>query len=194
MDYSRENSRGNRRNDEEDRRRDNRRPRERGREHEQQDLDQTPEKLRFIVIELVMPSVRELPMSSSIYATLVGLINVGKSDIAKAIVTETSEILQQNLNVGDWREVKLTLKFFAELTNANVIQPETLLKIYGNLLSVLDEPVIKKRRADTFIKIVLSTLPYIGKRLKDREPTKFEQMLNKIQSYFNARTQQSQFG
>ncbi|CAG8593221.1 11794_t:CDS:10 [Ambispora gerdemannii] len=140
-------------------------------------------------VQIRLLIIKELPMSSSIYATLVGLINVGKSDIAKAMVTEASETLQQNLDEGDWRGVKLIMKFLVELTNANVIQPETLLRIYGNLLSVLDEPVIKKRRADTFIKIVLSTLPYIGKRLKDREPINFEQMLNKIQSYFNARAQ-----
>ena len=54
------------------------------------------------------------------------------------------------------------LKFFGELTNANVISPRTMLDIYDDLLTTLDERNLKMSRADTVVYIVLASLPYVS--------------------------------
>ncbi|CAB4490831.1 unnamed protein product [Rhizophagus irregularis] len=59
----------------------------------------------------------------------------------------TSQTLQQYLNEGNWRGAKLSLKFFGELTNANVILPRT---IERTILDI-DGSVIRK-----------SIQPYVG--------------------------------
>ncbi|CAB5192400.1 unnamed protein product [Rhizophagus irregularis] len=74
-------------------------------------------KLETHVLKTIKNCFMELPMKSYIYGTLIGLC----------------------LNEGNWRGAKLSLKFFGELTNANVILPRTMLDFYDDLLTALDE-------------------------------------------------------
>ncbi|CAG8487792.1 2780_t:CDS:10, partial [Acaulospora morrowiae] len=129
----------------------------------------------------------ELSTKSSIYGTLAGLMNAKRSDIGAAIVKMTSQTLQQCLYEGNWRGAKLALKFFAELTNANVILPRTMLDIYDDLLITLDESNVKMCRADTIIYIILSTLPYVAMRLRERSPVVLDSVLSKIERYVETR-------
>ncbi|KAG9298758.1 hypothetical protein G9A89_012826 [Geosiphon pyriformis] len=208
MDLTRESPRLKRRNEGEDRRtgRENRRPRDKGRGREQNEVEESPathlagiivmlgdnarpddlnhnieelskilqadyEKFSPIILKTLKSCITELPMSAAIYGTLIGLINVSRPEIAGAI-----------------------LRFFAELTNANVIQPKSLLAIYDVLLKVLDESTLKMRRSDTIVKIVLFTLPFVGKRLHERVGDLFAQMLEKINRYFDIRSRQAHSG
>ncbi|CAG8553817.1 13899_t:CDS:2, partial [Acaulospora colombiana] len=113
----------------------------------------------------------ELPMKSSIYGTLVGLMNAKRSDIGAAVVKMTSQTLQQCLYEGNWRGAKLALKFFAELTNANVILPRTMLDLYDDLLTTLDGSNVKM----------------VAARLRERSPALLDTILSKTERYLEAR-------
>ncbi|KAF0552907.1 ARM repeat-containing protein [Gigaspora margarita] len=140
-----------------------------------------------LVLKTIKNCFMELPMKTFIYGTLVGLVNVKRPDIGSAVVKMTAQTLQQCLNEGNWRGAKFTLKFFAELTNANVILPRTMLDIYDDLLTTLDEPNVKLYRADTIVYIVLSTLPFVALQLRERSPEMLDSILSKIERYFESR-------
>lgn len=53
----------------------------------------------------------ELPMKSYIYGTLIGLVNVTRSDVGVKVVKMTSQTLQQCLNEGNWRGAKLSVRY-----------------------------------------------------------------------------------
>ncbi|CAB4419816.1 unnamed protein product [Rhizophagus irregularis] len=144
-------------------------------------------KLETHVLKTIKNCFMELPMKSYIYGTLIGLVNVTRSDVGVKVVKMTSQTLQQCLNEGNWRGAKLSLKFFGELTNANVISPRTMLDVYDDLLTALDEQNLKMSRADTIVYIVLASLPYVATRLRERCPDVLESMLAKIERYFYAR-------
>ncbi|CAJ0924910.1 5289_t:CDS:2 [Entrophospora sp. SA101] len=128
-------------------------------------------KYEINILKAIKNCFMELPTKTFVYGTLIGLLNVARSDIGAAIVKMTSQSLQQCLNEGNWRGAKLSLKFFAELTNSNVILPRTMLDIYDDLLTTLDEPNVKM----------------VATRLHDRSPDILEGILSKIERYFYAR-------
>ncbi|CAI2183505.1 7041_t:CDS:10 [Funneliformis geosporum] len=144
-------------------------------------------KLETHVLKTIKNCFMELPMKAYIYGTLVGLVNVTRPEVGVKVVKMTAQTLQQCLNEGNWRGAKLSLKFFGELTNANVILPRTMLDIYDELLTVLDEQKLKISRADTIVYIVLASLPYVATRLRERCPDALENMLAKTERYFYAR-------
>ncbi|CAG8808138.1 19799_t:CDS:10, partial [Gigaspora margarita] len=124
-----------------------------------------------LVLKTIKNCFMELPMKTFIYGTLVGLVNVKRPDIGSAVVKMTAQTLQQCLNEGNWRGAKFTLKFFAELTNANVILPRTMLDIYDDLLTTLDEPNVK----------------LVALQLRERSPEMLDSILSKIERYFESR-------
>ncbi|CAG8720387.1 3359_t:CDS:10, partial [Cetraspora pellucida] len=124
-----------------------------------------------LVLKTIKNCLMELPMKTFIYGTLVGLVNVKRPDIGSAIVKMTAQTLQQCLNEGNWRGAKFALKFFAELTNANVILPRTMLDIYDDLLTTLDEPNVK----------------LVALQLRERSPEMLDSILSKIERYFESR-------
>lgn len=78
-------------------------------------------------------------MKTAVYGTLVGLLNARQSHLCGSLVRETTLAMQEALDKGKWRDVKLLARFFAELVNANVILPTTFLDAMNDLLEVLDK-------------------------------------------------------
>jgi hypothetical protein len=50
-------------------------------------------------------------MKSYIYGTLIGLVNVTRSDVGVKVVKMTTQTLQQCLNEGNWRGAKLSVRY-----------------------------------------------------------------------------------
>jgi len=88
---------------------------------------------------MLRPSIIDLPMKTAVYGTLVGLLNARQYHSCGSLVRETTIAMQEALENGKWRDVKLLARFFAELVNANVILPTAFLDAMNDLLGVLDE-------------------------------------------------------
>ncbi|CAG8494316.1 1118_t:CDS:10 [Paraglomus occultum] len=142
-----------------------------------------------LILRTLKACVTELPMKTFLYATLVGVINVERPTVGAAVVEMAAESLQSYLNEGNWRNAKLMLKFFAELTNAYVILPGTMISIYNTLANVICEPGVKRLRADTIAEMILLSIPCIGKRLHERVSNQFDELLDKFAKYFDERRQ-----
>jgi nuclear cap-binding protein subunit 1 len=112
--------------------------------------------------------VIEQPFKIPFVAGVVLYANAEKADIAKDVIEKAGLQLQQQLNAGQWRDFKLTLRFLAALSR---------LYEQDGILPILDE--LFDRAADLqaaspedavgleLVKIILLTLPYLLAANKD---------------------------
>ena len=59
------------------------------------------------------PSVVEQPFKIPFIAATIIVINPQKSELAQELVTRAAKAIEEYLNAGHWREVKLVLRFLA---------------------------------------------------------------------------------
>ena len=64
-------------------------------------------------LELVIGLTFEQPLKIPFIATIVLQINTEKPDFTEEVLKKLGESLQQNVNDGEWRNVKLLLRFLA---------------------------------------------------------------------------------
>ena len=138
-------------------------------------------------------SVTQLPVKTPVYGTLVGLMNVKNFDFGKEVVHRLGAELEVALQKADTKSIKLLLRFLAELANANVVLPSALLSIFDQMLVSVgenkgDEVILGQRRSDFFVYAILSTLPYAGRELADRNPEELDRVLDTIEAYLSKRS------
>lgn len=61
----------------------------------------------------VDPSVVEQPFKTPFVAAIVIVINPHESEVAQELLKRAAKAIQENLEAGHWREVKLVLRFLA---------------------------------------------------------------------------------
>ncbi|KAJ1968031.1 Nuclear cap-binding protein subunit 1 [Dispira parvispora] len=138
--------------------------------------------------------VTELPMKTEIYATLVGLINARQPEIAEAIVRMAwDQLVETAKDTHRYKMVKLWLRFFACLTAVGVVLPAScldLLRCFINAV-VRDDPQVQDQgRADTFVYMVMITLPWVGRHLDQYSVTEMDALFQTLQQYVQQPSQQ----
>lgn len=71
------------------------------------------EELRGTFASLVMQLVVEQPLKTPFVAAVVLLINSLKPDVVEAVLAQVARATEERIALGEWREVKLYLKFLA---------------------------------------------------------------------------------
>ncbi|KAI8802519.1 armadillo-type protein [Cladochytrium replicatum] len=142
---------------------------------------------KAILIETLLLCISELPMKTSVYGTLSGILNAKNFDLGAEIVGAASDQLEEALRNGNWIKVKLLLRFFGELLNSNVIFPDTFIKLIDDLLTSLNDGATKPLLADVVVHSVLGSLPWVGATLWERSNESFSRILSQLETYVNAR-------
>ncbi|KAI9596951.1 MIF4G like-domain-containing protein [Syncephalis fuscata] len=143
-----------------------------------------------LILKTMRACITELPMKSGIYATFVGVINRRSPDTAELFVRMAADALQQALNRANWRQVKILLRFFSELFNANVISNSEYTKLLRCFTTVFEEPQLRRDRADCIAYILMDTLVYSALEFKKRASTELDGVLSVLEVYIRARQQQ----
>jgi nuclear cap-binding protein subunit 1 len=65
------------------------------------------------IISDPLPSVVEQPFKIPFVAAVVLVINTQKPELATQVLTKTGDVAQSYIDAGEWREVKLVLRFLA---------------------------------------------------------------------------------
>lgn len=91
-------------------------------------------------------------MKTAVYGTLLGLLNVKNHEVASRLFDDLVDAAKESLANSEWQKVKLYVRYFGELVNANVILPAAYLDLLNDLLAALDESNL----------ITVSILAYIG--------------------------------
>jgi nuclear cap-binding protein subunit 1 len=71
------------------------------------------EHLRNTFVELVLQLLVEQPLKTPFVAAVVLVANAHKSEIAEVVLTRAAQATETSIAKGEWREVKLYLKFLA---------------------------------------------------------------------------------
>ncbi|RCH82193.1 Component of the cap-binding complex (CBC), partial [Rhizopus azygosporus] len=131
--------------------------------------------------------VCELPAKAPVYGTLIGLLNVSRHDIVAKLMINFNKALAEAVEKLDWFRLKQLLRFYGELVNSNTVSPTTYANLLLDLLSALDQPNQLRKRLDSVVYIILSTLPWCARELSERGASEFEQILKKIEIYMQRR-------
>ncbi|KAI8381201.1 armadillo-type protein [Radiomyces spectabilis] len=131
--------------------------------------------------------ISEIPAKAPVYGSLMGLLNVSNNDLVARLMTDFNNLMQETVSSCDWFKLKQLIRFYGELTNANVITSAAYCNLLNDLLAVLEEPHLLRRRADSAVYIVLSTLPWSGKTLSESNFEDLNQILKKIELYLQQR-------
>ncbi|EEP78295.1 conserved hypothetical protein [Uncinocarpus reesii 1704] len=112
--------------------------------------------------ELALQLVMEQPFKTPFIAAVVLLVNAQKPELADSVLNKAGELLQSHVAAGEWREVKLVLRFFACLQG--VFEGEGVFPILEELFSRAVD--LQTASSDDslgleLVKIILYTIPYV---------------------------------
>jgi len=197
------------------------------------------------IVNTILACVVGLPFKTSVYGTLVALLNLKSVEFGKYFVEKLSSRLQllfENISnpstvvsqqagldkhqqeknavitaasihsftsMSLYHDLKMILRFIAELVNVNVLLPTSIIQLFNQLLSVINEQHTLgtnnnnnsannniaensdnspygsswNKRSDFFVQLVLLTLPWVGKELSVRKSDELAPILNNIEQY-----------
>ncbi|RFU76707.1 hypothetical protein TARUN_5510 [Trichoderma arundinaceum] len=120
------------------------------------------ENLRNTFVTLVMQLVVEQPLKTPFVAAVVLVANTLKPEIVDAVLTPVAQETEKKIAKGEWRDVKLYLKFLACLQaclEGDGVFPllEELFSRAADLQTASSEDTI----GTEIVKIILLTIPYI---------------------------------
>lgn len=157
---------------------------------------------------LIPFSIALQPLKTPIYGTLVGLLNAQDPELGRQLVSRSVTEFQKALDGGEYTAVKIWLRFFAELVNANAISATSFVKLVEQLLAVAKEAVRERlshcggrcsdtgvltkqgtpaNRSATFLHMVMLALPYAGRELLSLRPEELGRIMRGLDGAVAAR-------
>ncbi|KAI1099878.1 MIF4G like-domain-containing protein [Jackrogersella minutella] len=138
------------------------------------------QELRTSFLELVPQMVVEQPLKTPFVAAVVLVINSLKPDILSDLLTRVAGATEEKIKVGEWRDVKLYLKFLACLQSClegDGLFPllEELFSRAGDLQTASSDDTI----GTELVKIILLTISYIMATAPTRWQQKASELLDK---------------
>ncbi|KAI0069247.1 cap binding protein 80-PB [Artomyces pyxidatus] len=150
-----------------------------------------------VVSESLRLGVTEQPYKIPHYATLLRILcapengaegenvstDVEKPSLGRQILDDFWKGFQAYLDKLAWREARLCIHFFAHLTEAKVISPQSMLGLLQSFTAVLDEFGVSTGRAKRAARCAAEGLMRAGQALKDYSPAAVIEMIASIQTY-----------
>ncbi|KAJ2804668.1 Nuclear cap-binding protein subunit 1 [Coemansia guatemalensis] len=148
------------------------------------------------VLKTLRQCVLELPWKVTVYSTLAGLLNAKNSETGAKVVALMHAVLRRELSAGNWGSVKVLVRFFALLVDANAISATMLLAILDAFL----KPVVSDNGAEIvvsaqnscYVFIVASALLWGGRALKQHAPEELAARLQTIERYVQRHSELNQ--
>ncbi|KIX10491.1 uncharacterized protein Z518_01574 [Rhinocladiella mackenziei CBS 650.93] len=112
-------------------------------------------------LDLVVQLVIEQPLKIPFVAAIVILANAQKPELTAEVLVKVGEALQQQLNLGQWREVKLYLRFLGCLQG--IFEGGGVFPMLDELFSRAADLQMKSSEDSLgleLVKVILMTIPY----------------------------------
>ncbi|KJE96851.1 hypothetical protein CAOG_07112 [Capsaspora owczarzaki ATCC 30864] len=155
--------------------------------------DLSVRELREHIVRTLISCISELPEKTTIYSTLAGLLCSLDITLIPELIERCCERLQFCLEHSLHRHAKLTVRFLADLVNVRVVQPSSLLVLLDSFLAVTNEPQVTQRRADYYVFLVLSALPWAGPFLNVSRPNEFARLIAFCETFIQRRRESELF-
>ncbi|XP_066576320.1 nuclear cap-binding protein subunit 1 [Amia ocellicauda] len=139
------------------------------------------------ILRILCAVARLLPEKLTVYTTLVGLLNARNynfgGEFVEAMVRQLKETLKSNL----YNEALYLVRFLCDLVNCHVIAAPSMVAMFENFISVIQEEDVPQVRCDWYVYAVLSSLPWVGKELYEKKDVEMDRLLNQIDGYLKRR-------
>eukprot|EP01052_Picozoa_sp_SAG31_P042875 SAG31_NODE_6954_length_1837_cov_1.233602_1_plen_441_part_10 len=142
---------------------------------------------RPLLVSLALDCAAELPAQVPVYATLAGLLTVEDAEFGPAVVGECQRRLGAAIHAAEVTAARLLMRFAAELCNASVLKPESLLSVFTTLVEAASAAAAAaespKQPANFVVALVLESLIWGGKTLADKAGAGLETCLERLSEY-----------
>ncbi|KAF2069159.1 hypothetical protein CYY_009519 [Polysphondylium violaceum] len=137
---------------------------------------------------ILFKCISSLSYKTPIYGTLVGLMNVKNFQFGKEIVCTLIDEINNAFANKKFFSLKLLIRFIPELILANVLHTNAIFELYETLLSVLNTPDYTQNKADYYVYLVMSTIPWIGEHLSKNHLGQLNAVIDELESYVASRS------
>ncbi|KAI9521346.1 Nuclear cap-binding protein subunit 1 [Dissostichus eleginoides] len=139
------------------------------------------------ILRILCAVARLLPEKLSVYTTLVGLLNARNynfgGEFVEAMIRQLKETLKNNL----YNEAVYLVRFLSDLVNCHVIAAPSMVAMFENFISVTQEEDVPQVRADWYVYVVLSCLPWVGKELYEKKDVEMDRLFSQIDGFLKRR-------
>ncbi|KAI4798129.1 hypothetical protein KUCAC02_022258 [Chaenocephalus aceratus] len=139
------------------------------------------------ILRILCAVARLLPEKLSVYTTLVGLLNARNynfgGEFVEAMIRQLKETLKNNL----YNEAVYLVRFLSDLVNCHVIAAPSMVAMFENFISVTQEEDVPQVRADWYVYVVLSCLPWVGKELYEKKDVEMDRLFSQVDGFLKRR-------
>lgn len=139
------------------------------------------------IMKILCHCAVKMPEKTTVYTTLVGLLNARNYNCGGEIVELLTRNLKESLKSCTFENARTLVRFLADLVNCHVIAAGSLLQMLDDFVDVTLEDSIPQVRSDWYVFAVLSTLPWVGRELHEKKEPELERLLSTIDNYMNKR-------
>lgn len=140
------------------------------------------------ILKILATCAIKLPEKLTVYSTLVGLLNAKNYNFGGDFVDLLCRHLKDSLKRGNFREGWNICRFLSDLVNCHVIVAASLLYLYENFVAVCREENGSQVRADSYLYLVLASLPWVGRELYEKKENELDGLLASIDKYVKRRS------
>ncbi|BFG30066.1 hypothetical protein CerSpe_163400 [Prunus speciosa] len=153
------------------------------------------------VSQFLLQCAEQLPHKTSLYGTVIGLLNLENEEFVRKVVENTQSNFQEALDSGNCNRIRLLMRFLTVMMCSKVVHPSSLVVVFETLLSSAATTVDEEKgnpswqsRADFYITCILSCLPWGGAELIEQVPEEIERVMVGVEAYLSIRKRVSDTG
>lgn len=139
------------------------------------------------ILRILSECVTRMPEKTSIYTTLVGLLNVRNYNFGGEFVELLMKNLKDALKSSCFEEARIMVRFLADLVNCHVISAGSMVNLLQSLADVCGDTGIPQVRADWYVYTVLCALPWVGRELYEKKDSELDHLLRMVDDYISKR-------
>ncbi|GAM22055.1 hypothetical protein SAMD00019534_052300 [Acytostelium subglobosum LB1] len=137
---------------------------------------------------ILFKCISQLPYKTPIYATIVGKMNLKNHEFGKEIVCTLVDELNDCLAKQRFNSAKLLVRFIGGLVLTNVLPAQSMFETFETLLSVLNQADYTQTKADFYVYLVMTTIPWVAGHLAQTHQTQLQSLLEELESYLSSRS------
>lgn len=140
------------------------------------------------ILQILSTCVTNLPEKTTIYSTLVGLLNEKNFDFGGEVLEMMIRNLEDMLTAQQFDRARLMVRFISDLLNCNFLVATSLISFLESFINTALQPNIPQVRSDWLIHIVLSSLPWCAKELASKRGKELDRLLLTLEEYIKKRS------
>jgi len=140
---------------------------------------------KSLIIDTLVDCISLVPGKAAIYATYVAALTGPQPELVEEVCKRCVENLQSALDEGEILRAKMLLKFLIELSNAEVLNQQTLLKLVESLVSECEKTI--ETSHDYYLAIILPCIPLLCYSLPERAEAQFNNLIEQLEGIVSGR-------